>query len=288
MKYAVGDKVRVRKDLVADRVYGYVVFRDDMEKYCGKTMTVDKIINTGKYKLKDASHWIWTDEMLEDVKGINIFVDGSKVIAKRDNKVGIAKCSPEDEFDIFTGARIAIDRLEKQYKPYAWLKYSEPYYIPSASEEGLCRTRYYNNDAIDDRMKERGLVFKTEGEAIEAAKKMLAVLKEGLTMAWRKLTDLTDEEVRELLLAVFNVEKSNTKNIVRDTEGQLITADITTEWIGREDELPIKITDEIELYIDDFRVDFGTAREDRLRYVQWLLAHNVCWLAFDNPFLQEG
>ena len=107
-------------------------------------------------------------------------------------------------------------------------------------------------------------------------------------MAWRKLTDLTDDEVKELLLAVLNVEKSNTKNIVRDTEGQLITADITTEWEGGENEPPIQITDEIELYIDDFRVDFGTNREDRLRYVQWLLAHNICWLAFDNPFLQEG
>lgn len=107
-------------------------------------------------------------------------------------------------------------------------------------------------------------------------------------MIWRKLTDLTDGEVRELLLAVLNVEKSNTKNIVRDKERQLITADITTEWEGGENEPPIQITDEIEMYIDDFRVDFGIDREDRLRYMQWLLAHNVCYLAFDNPFLQEG
>jgi hypothetical protein len=108
-------------------------------------------------------------------------------------------------------------------------------------------------------------------------------------MAWRKLTDLTDDEVKELLLAILDVEKSNTKNIVRDTKGQLITADITTEWEGGENEPPIKITDEIELYIDDFRVDFGADGEDQLRYQQWLLAHNVCYLAFDNPYIkQEG
>ncbi len=32
---------------------------------------------------------------------------------------------------------------------------------------------------IDDRMKERGLVYKTEEEAIAVAKKMLMVLKSG-------------------------------------------------------------------------------------------------------------
>ena len=105
-------------------------------------------------------------------------------------------------------------------------------------------------------------------------------------MIWRKLTDLTDDEVKELLLAVLNIEKKNTNNIVRHEERQLITADITTEW-GGENEPPIQITDEIELYIDDFRANFGTSREDRLRYQQWLLIHNICWLAFDNPFLQD-
>lgn len=106
-------------------------------------------------------------------------------------------------------------------------------------------------------------------------------------MAWRQLTDLTDDEVKELLLAVLNVEKSDTNNIERDIERQLITADITTEWEGGENEPPIKITDEIELRIDGFRVDFGIDREDRLKYLQWLLAHSICWLAFDNPYIKQ-
>lgn len=49
---------------------------------------------------------------------IEIIVNGNKVIAKKDGKVGVAKCSPEDEFDIFTGVRLAIDRLEEK----CWLK----------------------------------------------------------------------------------------------------------------------------------------------------------------------
>ena len=36
---------------------------------------------------------------------------GNKVVAKYGKKVSIAKCSPEDEFDFATGARLAFERL---------------------------------------------------------------------------------------------------------------------------------------------------------------------------------
>ena len=183
MKYKVGDKVRVRKKLESGNEYDGVVASKGMIQYRGKITTISRILPDRTYFLEEGEKYYWTDEMLEDVESgvmmIKVYVDGNKVIAKKDGKVGIARCSPDDKFDIFIGAKLALERLEEQCKPYAWLRYSEPYYIPSVSEEGLCRTRYYNNDAIDDRMKERGLVFKTEEEAIEAAKKMLAVLKEG-------------------------------------------------------------------------------------------------------------
>ena len=95
-------------------------------------------------------------------------------------------------------------------------------------------------------------------------------------MVWRKLTDLTDEEVKDLLLDVLNIEKRNTNNIVRHEENQLITADVTTEL---ED-------GKINLYEADLRADFRINYDDRVRYLQWLLAHNVCWLAFDNPYIK--
>ena len=109
---------------------------------------------------------------------IEIIVDGNKTIAKMGGKVGVAVCSPEDEFNIFTGAKIALDRLEEECKPYGWLKEGACYYRPviTANEMYTCTT--YDNDEIDKRMISRGLVFRTREEAIEAAEKMLAALKE--------------------------------------------------------------------------------------------------------------
>lgn len=184
MKYKVGDKVRVRKDLVGDSQYGTEKFMSDMKKYSGKIMTVDIITSTGKYNLKeDADCWNWTDEMLEEVDEmgnvkIKIAVDGNKVIAKMGKETGIAKCSPEDEFDIFTGVRLAIDRLEEKCKPYGWLKKDVKYYFPRVDIDKLYDYYEYNNDDIDKRFISRGLIFKTKEEALVVAKKMLAVLKE--------------------------------------------------------------------------------------------------------------
>jgi len=178
MKYKVGDKVRVREDLKANSKYGNYVFVEEMKKYFGKTMTVNNITIGDAYKFKeDIDHYNWTDEMLEDAEGINIIVDGSKVIAKKGNKVGIARCSTEDEFDIFTGVRLAIDRLEKKCKPYSWLKEGMSYYRPDINTNTMYTYITYYNDAIDKRFMSHGLVFKTKEEAIECAKKMLEVVK---------------------------------------------------------------------------------------------------------------
>ena len=177
MKYRVGDKVKVREDLVVEKSYGNHFFVLDMKPYIGKTMTIDSITIYG-YKFKeDKDGWYWTDEMLEDAESISIFVKGNKVIAKKDGKVGIAKCSPEDEFDIFTGAKLAIDRLEEKCKPYGWLKEGMSYYRPDINIDAMYTYATYYNDDTDKRLMSRGLIFKTKEEAIECAKKMLEVVK---------------------------------------------------------------------------------------------------------------
>lgn len=178
MTYKVGDKVRVREDLVVDKRYGNYFFSGDMKPYVGKTMTISHVNKSAYYFIEDKDNWNWTDEMLEDAEGINILVKDNKVIAKKGDKVGTAKCSPEDEFDIFVGAKLALERLEEQCKPYAWLKKWMVYYIPDIGREGLFSRREYTEYDYDKRMMERGLVFKTEEEAVAVAQKMLDVLKE--------------------------------------------------------------------------------------------------------------
>lgn len=49
---------------------------------------------------------------------IIIYRNGQKVIAldKRNGNTAEAKCSPEDEFDFVTGAKLALERLEEKPK----------------------------------------------------------------------------------------------------------------------------------------------------------------------------
>ena len=73
MKYKVGDKVRVKNyndlknEYELDR-FGFINtprcdFNHDMEKYCGKVVTIKETCNLG-YKIKeDKGRWIWVDEM---------------------------------------------------------------------------------------------------------------------------------------------------------------------------------------------------------------------------------
>ena len=177
MKHKVGDKVRVRKDLIVGEVYGKYKFVNSMKPYMGKSMIIISVDNHAYYFKEDKNKWCWTDEMLESEEGINILVNGNKVVAKRGDKVGIARCLPKDEFDIFTGARLAIDRLEEKCKPYAWLKEGMIYYYPYVSNTDLYTSCEYVNDEYDKKMISRGLVFRTKEEAIKVAKKMLEVVK---------------------------------------------------------------------------------------------------------------
>lgn len=67
MKYKVGDKARVRRDLVVGGEYGGWYFDLKMSSKKGVTLTVDGIDLEDYYIMDDGSEY-WTDEMLEDVE----------------------------------------------------------------------------------------------------------------------------------------------------------------------------------------------------------------------------
>ena len=66
MKYKVGDKVRVRKDIVDNSKYGGELFTGEMRQFVGKVVTISELLDDDKYFIReDTSEYAWTDEMFE-------------------------------------------------------------------------------------------------------------------------------------------------------------------------------------------------------------------------------
>lgn len=181
MKYKVGDKVRIRKDLKVGEIYGGCRFASGMQKLVGKIACIEVVSKGNECYRIDSNHFLWTDEMFEEVwkmnKHVVIYVDGNKVVARCGNKEGVARCHPDDDFDFYIGAKLALERLEEADTPFGWLKEGVRYYIPKVAFADLHDTYVYSADDFDKRNMERGIVFKTPEEAIECAKKMLAAVK---------------------------------------------------------------------------------------------------------------
>lgn len=73
MKYNMGDKVRVRKDLEIGRWYGNCCFVESMGKLRGEVVEIDKAFNSWDsssryYSIKEDEYkYSWAEEMLEPV-----------------------------------------------------------------------------------------------------------------------------------------------------------------------------------------------------------------------------
>lgn len=65
MKYKIGDKVRIRRDLKTLEVYGGQLFIEQMDKYKGMPVTISKVFSNTYYIKEDNEDWCWTDEMFE-------------------------------------------------------------------------------------------------------------------------------------------------------------------------------------------------------------------------------
>lgn len=65
MKYKVGDKVRVRKDLWIRTGYGDYMFVSEMDDYKGSVVTISEVFSNVYYIKEDKEEYGWTDEMFE-------------------------------------------------------------------------------------------------------------------------------------------------------------------------------------------------------------------------------
>ena len=88
MKYKVGDKVRVRKDLVVDNYYGGVCYVEYMDGFKGKECVITDMDGIA-YQIGE--FW-WTDEMLEPV-------DEGALLKYALEKLGMSKEELENEMN---------------------------------------------------------------------------------------------------------------------------------------------------------------------------------------------
>lgn len=72
MRYKVGDKVRIREDLVTGGNYGGSVAVDDMTDMGGSVVTIESVGSIGYYIEEDPDGYCWTDEMFEPVEEMSV------------------------------------------------------------------------------------------------------------------------------------------------------------------------------------------------------------------------
>lgn len=130
-RYKVGDRVVVRKDLVAGEEYGIdkcgaqCLFNRDMEKYLGKTLTVASVtVGDGerrwhRYRVKeDSRYWSWTDDMFEGLAGegqseMEMEEDDDEIdcsLADNDLLNGKVVCSETDDVDVICVGDVIVVR----------------------------------------------------------------------------------------------------------------------------------------------------------------------------------
>ena len=68
MKYKVGDKVRVKSNLIVGEEYDRIIFIDKMKEFENKVLVVKEVNDIGYYLEGDIYYLIWTDAMLEKIE----------------------------------------------------------------------------------------------------------------------------------------------------------------------------------------------------------------------------
>lgn len=82
MKYKVGDKVRIREDLVTGGSYGGSVALDDMTDMGGSVVTIERVGEVHGYYIKeDPDEYCWTDEMFEPVEEMSA-IEAIEILAE--------------------------------------------------------------------------------------------------------------------------------------------------------------------------------------------------------------
>lgn len=209
-KFKVGDKVLIKKCKVPEGMYdpdwvlGMDMFNETIQE-------IDEIGSNGTYYIKgDGCGWSFAEAWLSPVKGESVVVYRSKdnpavVVAKNTitKETAKATCAPEDEFDFFVGAQIAIARLlgkpkeeieaiwKKEEKTDDTIRVGDTVHIVA----GFYSHRYRCYQWLDDagvKPSEAAMIANSDAQPFKYIEyKVLYVhpYKDGVTLAYIKRTD---------------------------------------------------------------------------------------------------
>lgn len=163
MEFKVGDKVKIREDLVEGKYKGPLYTNDEMAQMAGKTLTIKVIRLARECYTVEENGWDWNDEMLEklpDLKPVDQVIEeleGERDAIKAKNKKAgqmIARGQLDQEQNYLLAAQkhayetvyhilnIRIRSLKKQVpvpepepKKYNVIAWRDP--------RGKCETRYW-------------------------------------------------------------------------------------------------------------------------------------------------
>ena len=135
MKLKVGDKVRVKNNLIKNEIYGSCIFVEEMKRYKDCVSKIVRIEGDNIYIELDNGHWYWNEEMLEkvnhekkmskckiyempdyvknEVKKV-IINEPCVIVILSSGEKGVAKCMDCDEFKEERGFYIALERARRE------------------------------------------------------------------------------------------------------------------------------------------------------------------------------
>ena len=160
MKYRVGDKVKIRNDLVEFKQYGSYNFVPYMSKFKGEQIIKELTYNG--YTIKaDLEGFKWSDEMFEDIE--------KEKMDKNTLQINMNNLTDEERNTLLSLIEKANKAKSKIWKP----KCGEVYYSIDSSGE-IIRDCYSNHHIDRDRYSIANC-FKTEDEAKFALEKQKVV-----------------------------------------------------------------------------------------------------------------
>ena len=98
-KFKVGDKVRVKKNLIPGEKYMCISVVYGMKRLCGKIATIKRVSPGYDYIVLEESDYIWSPGMLEPVKEDKLIFNGNATILFKDGKKYVTKCDTSDTYD---------------------------------------------------------------------------------------------------------------------------------------------------------------------------------------------